>query len=163
MQYVMQEKWLCLGEDFSIKDREGRELYYIDGRALSLGKKLSFQNTERREIAFIRQRLLSWGPNYEILRDDHILATVKKKLLTLFHCKFSVDLAGPNDLEAKGNFLDHEYQLLKGDTMIAQITKKWIAWTDSYVIDVEPEQDDVLVLACAVVIDLACHEEKNNQ
>ena len=162
MQYVMKEKWLAFGNDFSISDTDGRELYFVDGRALSLGEKLSFQDAQRRELLFIRQRLLAWGPTYEILREGKTLAVVKKKLFTLFRARFSVDVPGPDDLEAQGNFLDHEYEFTLHGRPVAQVSKKWISWTDSYVIRTSDGQDDPLILACAVVIDLACHEGKND-
>jgi uncharacterized protein YxjI len=159
MRYVMREKWLSFGNDFTIVDEQKRPEFYVDGRVFSLGDKLSFQDMGGRELAFIRQRLLSWGPTYEISQNGEVLATVKKKLFTLFHCKFFVDVPGPNDLEARGNFFDHEYSfVLRGDS-VAQVSKKWIAWTDSYTIDVAAGTDPVLILCCAVVIDLICHEE----
>jgi uncharacterized protein YxjI len=162
MQYVMKEKWLAFGNDFSITDPEGREQFYVDGRALSLGEKLSFQDAQRQELLFIRQRLLAWGPTYEILRDGNTVATVKKSLFTLFHCRFTVDVPGPDDLEAKGNFFDHEYEFTLHGNAVAQVSKKWIAWTDSYVIQTAEGQDDALILAGAVVIDLICHEDKKH-
>ncbi len=162
MRYVMKEKWFALGNDFAITDPEGRECFYVDGRVFSIGDKLSFQDQNRQEVAFIRQRLLAFGPTYEISRGGQHVATVKKKLFTLFHCRFSVDVPGPNDLEAKGNFFDHEYEFtLKGRT-VAQVSKRWIALTDSYAIETASGADDVLILACAVVIDLACHEDRDH-
>jgi uncharacterized protein YxjI len=160
MQYVMKEKWLVLGNDFAITDADGREIYYVDGRAFSLGDKLSFQDANRREVAFIRQKLLAWGPTYEITRGGDLVAVVKKKLFTLLRHRFFVDVPGPNDLEAQGNFFDHEYEFTQGGRTVAQVSKRWIALTDSYGIDVAAGMDDVLILACVVVIDLACHEPK---
>jgi uncharacterized protein YxjI len=158
----MKEKWFSLGNDFAITDTEGRECFYVDGRVFSIGDKLSFQDRDRKEVAFIRQRLLALGPTYEIARGGELVATVKKKIFTLFHCRFSVDVPGPNDLEAKGNFLDHEYEFSLRGNRVAQVSKRWIALTDSYVIDVASGADDVLILACAVVIDLACHEDRDH-
>ena len=114
MKYVMSEKWLVLGDDFAITDADGREVYYVDGKAFSIGEKLSFQDANRQEIAFIRQRLLAWGPTYEITRGGELVAVVKKKLFTLLKQRFFVDVPGPNDLEAKGDFLDHEYESTLG-------------------------------------------------
>jgi uncharacterized protein YxjI len=162
MQYVMKEKWLALGNDFAITDSSGREVYYVDGRAFSIGEKLSFQDASRSEVAFIQQRLLSWGPTYEISRDGKVVATVKKKLFTLLRHRFFVDVPGPNDLEAKGDFFDHEYEFVREDRTVATVSKRWIALTDSYGIDVADGLDDVLILACAVVIDLCCHEQRNH-
>jgi uncharacterized protein YxjI len=162
MQYLMKEKWLALGNDFAITDRDGREVYYVDGRALSIGDKLSFQDANRREVAFIRQRLLSWGPTYEVTRGGELIAVVKKKLFTLLRCRFSVDVPGPNDLEAQGDFFDHEYEFVQGGRTVAQVSKRWFSLRDTYGIDVAAGADDVLILASAVVIDLACHEHKND-
>jgi uncharacterized protein YxjI len=36
---------------------------------------------------------------------------------------------------------------------VAHISKAWIALSDTYGIDIDDDQDQVLILACAVVID----------
>ena len=161
MKYVMSEKWLVLGDDFAITDGEGREVYYVDGKAFSIGDKLSFQDANRQEIAFIRQRLLAWGPTYEITRGGELVAVVKKKLFTLLKQRFFVDVPGPDDLEAKGDFLDHEYEFTLGGRTVAQVSKRWLTLRDTYGIEVGPGTDDILILACAVVIDLAQRKGDN--
>jgi uncharacterized protein YxjI len=160
MKYMMKEKWLALGEDFEILDESGSKRFHVDGRAFSLGKKLSFQDASGRELAFIKQRLLAWGPTYELLREGRVVATLQKKIFTVFRCKFFVDLPGPDDLEAQGSFLDHEYQFTLRGEPVAQVSKRWISWTDTYGIEIAPQQDEILILACAVMIDLICHGEK---
>lgn len=114
MRYVMRQKIFAFGDDFVIKDETGADRFKVDGKVFTIGDKLSFQDLSGRELAFIKQRLLSWGPKYEIYRGGDLAAVVEKKLFTLFHCKFVVDVPGPNDLEAKGDFLDHEYQFTRG-------------------------------------------------
>jgi uncharacterized protein YxjI len=161
VRYVMKQKWLAFGDDFKIQDASGVERYFVDGRALSIGDKLSFQDMAGNELAFIRQRLLAWGPTYEILRGDRVLATVKKRLFTLFKCRFEVDVPGPRDIEAHGDFLDHEYVFERDGDAVATVSKRWFSWTDTYGIDVENGEDDVLILASAVVIDLVCHDRKD--
>lgn len=159
MRYLMKEKWLALGNDFTIFDEAKEPRFYVDGRAFSIGDKLSFQDMQGRELAFIRQRLLSWGPTYEVTQNGKQIATVRKKLFTLFHCKFFVDVPGPDDLEARGDFFDHEYAFHLHGQAVAQVSKKWVALTDSYAIDVAPGIEPVLILSCAVIIDLICHED----
>jgi uncharacterized protein YxjI len=160
-RYAMKQKWLCLGNDYAVTDATGREVYYVDGRALSIGQKLSFQDMAGNELAFIRQRLLSWGPTFEIERDGKLAAVVKKSLFTLLRCEFTVDVPGPDDLVATGNFLDYEYRFARGSKAVAQVSKAFFAWTDTYGVDVAAGEDDVLVLAATVVIDLCCHQPKN--
>jgi len=159
MRYVMKQKLFCWGDDFTIKNEAGQDVYFVDGRAFSIGQKLSFQDLQKNELAFVRQRLLSWGPTYEITRDGAVVAIVKKHLFTLFHCDFTVDVPGPDDLEARGNFLDMEYSFARGDKMVAEVSKRWFSWSDTYGVDVASGEDDVLILASTVVIDMVCHAD----
>lgn len=159
MRYVMKQKLFSWGDDFRIKNEAGDDVYFVDGRAFSLGNKLSFQDLNGNELAFIRQKLLSWGPTYEITRGDELLAVVKKHLFTLFRCKFTVDVPGPDDLEAQGSFLDMEYTFERGGRTVAQVSKKWFSWTDSYGVDINDGESDVLILASTVVIDMICHAD----
>lgn len=159
-RYLMHQKWFSFGDDFVIEDDRGREAFFVDGAAFSWGKKLSVQSPRGREVAFIAQKLLTWGPTYEITCGDELLAVVKKQLFTLFRCHFSVDVPGPDDLDAEGDFLDHEYAIRRGDDVVARVSKQWFALTDTYGIDVASGEDDVLIVATAVVIDLCCHQPR---
>ena len=101
MRYVMRQKLLSWGDDFVIQDESGRDVFFVDGKAFSLGKQLSFQDMQGDEVAYIRQKLFAWGPTYEIHRQGELQAIVKKALFTPFKCRFSVDVPGPDDLEAE--------------------------------------------------------------
>ena len=160
MRYVMKQKLLAFGDDFTIQDESGRDAYFVDGKAFSIGDKLSFHDMQRNELAFIKQKLFAWGKTYEIYRSGVLAAVVKKELFTLFKCRFTVDVPGPDDLEATGDFLDHEYQFTRGDRAVAAVSKQWFAFRDTYGIEVTEGEDPVLVLASAVVIDMACHADR---
>ena len=157
MRYVMKQKLFCWGDDFTIKDDQGRDVFFVDGKAFSIGEKLSFQDMAGNELAFIRQKLLAWGPTYEIYRGSELAAVVKKHLFTFLNCKFTVDVPGPDDLEAEGNFLDHEYRFTRGGRIVATVSKQWFSWTDTYGVEVADGEDAVLLLASTVVIDMVCH------
>ena len=161
MRYVMREKIFALGDDFVIKDETGAERFKVDGKVFSIGNKLSFQDPAGNELAFIKQKLLSISSKYEIYREGNLAAVVKKELFTLFRCKFTVDVPGPNDLEAKGDFFDHEYEFMRNGRVVGACSKRWFSLSDTYGIEVAPGEDDVLILASSVVIDMICHEDKN--
>ncbi|MBI1333655.1 MAG: hypothetical protein GC165_12340 [Armatimonadetes bacterium] len=159
MRYQMRQKLFSWGDDFVIRDEYGQDRFFVDGRVFSIGKQLSFQTMNRQELAFIRQELLSWGPKYDIFRNGQHFATVTKKLFTFLHCTFFIDVPGPDDLVAEGNFTDHEYRFIRQGRVVAGVSKSWFSWTDSYGVDIAPGEDDVLILACTVVIDMACHPD----
>jgi uncharacterized protein YxjI len=103
------------------------------------------------------------GPTYEITRNGELAALVKKHLFTLMRCKFTVDVPGPDDLEAQGNFLDMEYTFTRAGQVVAKVSKRWFTFVDSYGVDVQDGEDDVLILASTVVIDMVCHGNHKNR
>jgi uncharacterized protein YxjI len=159
MRYVMKQKLLSWGDDFTIKDENEADAFFIDGKALSFGDKLSFQDMSGKELVYIKQKLLNWGPTYELWRGDEQLAVVKRQLFSFIHHRFTVDVPGPDDLEAEGDFLDHEYTITRGGHVAATVSKRWFSWTDTYGIETADGEDDVLILATAVVVDLVCHSD----
>ena len=108
MRYMMKQKAWCFGDDFSIQDSEGNDVFLVDGKAFSIGDKLSFQDTAGNELAYISQKLLSFKKTYEIYRNGELFANIVKEW-SLFKDNFSVDVPGPNDYEVTGNFWDSEY------------------------------------------------------
>ena len=157
MRYLMKQKLFCWGDDFSIKNEAGEDAFFVDGKAFSIGDKLSFQDMQKNELAFIRQKLLCWGPTYEITRNGELAAVVKKHLFTFLKCKFTVDVPGPDDLEAQGSFLDMEYTFTRAGQVVAEVSKRWFSLTDTYGVEIQEGEDDVLILASTVVIDMVCH------
>jgi uncharacterized protein YxjI len=160
MRYLLRQKLIALGDDFYIENEQGERVFHVDGRAFSIGDKLSFQDAAGNELLFIKQRLLAWGPTYEFHRGGDVVAVVKKKHFTLFRAKFSIDVPGPDDLEAKGSFLDLDYKFYRGDREVAAVSKSWFSIRDSYGVEIAPGEDEVLILASAVVIDMISHDDQ---
>ncbi len=161
MRFVLKQRLLSWGDDFYIKDENDHDVFFVDGKAFSFGDQLSFQDVTGNELAYIEQKLFTWGPTYEIYRNGQLKAVVKKEFFTFFRCVFTVDVPGPNDLIAEGDFWDHEYVFTRSGSVVAQVSKKWFAWSDTYGIEIAEDEDAVLILASAVVIDQICHDEKN--
>jgi uncharacterized protein YxjI len=156
MKYLMRQKLLCLGKDFTVQNENGDGVFYIDGNAFNLVKKASFQDMKGRELALIRE-VATWPiSSYEIYRDGNLFAVASKDVFTfrLVNTVMKVDVPGPDDLEVLGNILDHDYTFHRRDREIAKVSMKWFTVKDTYGVDVAHGEDDVLILACAVVIDM---------
>ena len=94
------------------------------------------------------------GADVRIYRSGHLQAVVKEALFTLFRHRFTVDVEGPNDLTAQGNFMDYEYTFTRNDQVVATASKRLFSIADVYGIEIMGGEDEVLILASAVVIDL---------
>lgn len=159
MRYVMRQRLFSFGDDFHIKNADGQDVFFVDGKVFSLGDKLSFQDMAGNELAVVRQKLIAFSPSYEIYRGGQLAATVKQSLFTLFRAHFAIDVPGPDDLEAEGDFLDHEYSFSRGGRTVATVSKHWFSFSDTYGVDIAAGEDDVLLLASTVVIDMAVHNQ----
>ena len=56
------------------------------------------------------------------------------------------------------NILAHEYTIGEGRNKVAQVSKKWFRIRDSYGVEIEPGQDDIVILAVTVCIDQMAHD-----
>jgi len=160
LRYIMRQRLFSFTDDFYIKNEDGQDVYFVDGKAFSLGNQLSFRDLYGIELAYIKEVLLSWGKTYEIYLKGELYAIVKKELFTFFNCRFHVDVPGPEDIDAEGDFLDHEYAFFREGRQIASVSKEWFTFGDTYGVDIAEEGDDVLILASTVVIDLCCHGDR---
>ena len=159
MRYMLKQKLLSFGDDYKIKDEDGNDVFFVDGKALSINSKLSFQDMKGNELAFISQKILSLKKTFRIYRNDEIFAEVVKDW-TFFKDNFTVDVPGPNDYEVKGDFIDHEYEFIRDGEAVASVSKKYFSLSDAYGIDILTGEDDITILSTAVVIDQICHENE---
>ena len=162
MRYMMKEKILSIGDDYTIQDENGNDKYFVDGKVLTLSNKLSFQDLDGRELALIKQRLISWKKTFDIYRDGNLVAVIKKNRFKFLHDRHVIDVPGPNDYDITGNLLDHEYSFTRNGETVARVSKKFFSFADKYGIEIADNEDDVLILSAAVVIDLTAHEGRKN-
>ncbi|MFO1458515.1 MAG: LURP-one-related family protein [Verrucomicrobiota bacterium] len=164
MRYIIREKLFSFGDDFWIEDDSGRRVYLVDGRAFTLFReKLVLKDADGNELGFLREKLVSLRKAYEIHRGGHHVATVSRHLFNFLRCRFTVDVPGPDDYEAQGSFLDHDYRFTRGDRTVATVSKKWLTVRDTYAVDIADGEDEVLILASAVVIDQICHDRDGDE
>jgi uncharacterized protein YxjI len=152
MRYTLRNKLFSIGGDSMIQDEHGQDVYFVDGAALSLGRRLALKDLQGHELASIHQELIALTPTFEIHTGSGVKAHVSMRLLTLTD-RLKIDVAGGEDLEAHGNIFHHEYEIERRGRRVAHVSKAWISLTDSYGVDVAADEDQVLILACAVVID----------
>jgi uncharacterized protein YxjI len=157
----MRQKLWSLRDQFRIRDAEGDDVYVVKGRLISIRDRFSFEDVHGRQLLEIRQKLVSWRPQYRIYVEGRLCAIVQKRLLSVLGSRFVISIKGEPNLLAKGNFLDYEYRFLRRGRQVARVSKRWFALTDSYGVQVDEERvGDLLILACAVIIDMINHNPK---
>ena len=159
MRYIIQERFFRLGEDSDIVDESGR-VFQVDGKVFTLRDRLVIEDLSGQEVASVHRRLLALRPTYEISVNGRHAAQVRKHLFTPFRDSFTIDVPGPDDLEMKGSLLDHDFTIWRGDQVVATVSKAWLTLRDTYGVEVAPGEDDVLILASVLALDLAEDRER---
>ena len=154
----MQERLVSFGNDFWIEDENGRRAFKVDGKMLRVRDTLFFEDLSGNELCKIQARVLTirdtmtiQGPNNETL------ATVKKAMITPLRDRWTVKVGNGPDLQVQGNILDHQYTIGEGRTKVAEVSKRWFRLADTYGVLIEPSQNDVVILAVTVVVDMMAH------
>jgi uncharacterized protein YxjI len=158
-RYQMREKMVSIGDDFWIENEHGQKVFKVDGKALRVRQTLNFDDAHGQTQFKIQERKLRVKDSMEVEdASGNRVAMVKKALISPIRDRFTVNLKGGPDLEVKGNILDHQYTIGEGRDQVAEVSKKWFRVRDSYGVEVEPGQDDLLILAVAVCIDQMAHD-----
>lgn len=157
-RYQMRQKLVSIGDDFWIENESHQRVFKVDGKALRIRNTLIFEDAQGHELCKIQERMLRVRDTMEIEDGTgHGTATVKKALIAPLRERWSVKVANGPDLNVQGNLLDHEYTIGEGRSKVAEVSKKWFRVADTYGVEVEPGQNDIVILAVTAAIDQMAH------
>jgi len=158
VQYQMRQKMVSIGDDFWIENNQGERAFKVDGKALRVRQTLIFEDPHGQELCKIQERMLRIKDTMEIEGPNgERMATVKKALITPVRERFSISVEGGPDLDIQGNLVDHEYTIEEGRTKVAEVSKKWFRLRDTYGVEIAPGQNEILILASTVCVDMMVH------
>jgi uncharacterized protein YxjI len=152
-RYRMREKLLAIGDDLWIETEEGRRVFKVNGKALRVRTTFALESLSGEELLTLRERKLHIRDTMRLEREGETVATIHKALVSPLRHRFRIEVSNGDELSAKGNIVDHEYEIERAGHKIAEVSKRWFRLRDTYGIEVAPGENDVLILAAAVCID----------
>ena len=106
----------------------------------------------------------------DVVRLDHLLGdedaypqpnpedyTNRGSIITPLRDRWTVKIKRGPDLDVQGNILDHEYRIGEGRQKVGEVSKKWFRVRDTYGVEIAEGQDDAVILAVTVAIDMMAH------
>ncbi|MBK8422073.1 LURP-one-related family protein [Candidatus Villigracilis saccharophilus] len=163
-RYKIRQNLISIGDDFWIENEAGQKVFKVDGKVLRIRKTLVFEDINGNTLCQIKERLLTIKDTM-VVEDANgkDLAVIKKALIAPLRDKWDVKVKNGPDLVVQGNILDHEYSIKQGWSKVAEISKKWFRLTDTYGVEIDPGQNDILILAVAVAIDMMAHDDDDKK
>ena len=156
--YQMREKMFSIGDDYWIENGAGQRVVKVDGKALRVRDTLVLEDTSGNELYKVQEKKVRVRDTMEVERDGDTVATIKKALVSPLRDRFSIEVHGGGDLEAKGNIVDHEYTIERDGDHVAEVSKRWFRVRDTYGIEIGDGQDVGLLLAITVCLDRMTHD-----
>lgn len=158
MKLYMHQKVFSWKDQFTVKDDSGADRFFIQSEFFSWGKQLHVSDTSGKEVAFIQEKVVSFKPKFFVCVDGKEIAEIIKQF-SLLRPKYTIEGL---DWEVNGRFMAHNYDITQGDRPIVSIHKKWMAWGDSYEIDIADEKDEILALSVVLAIDCVLADEASS-
>lgn len=157
-RYQMRQRMFAIGDDFYIQDENGRRAFKVDGKALRIRSTLIFEDVDGQELYKIQEKMLRVRDTMNIEdAQGNVAAKVHNALITPLRDRWQITVPGGENLSTQGNILNHEYHIDQGRQTIATVSKRWFRIRDTYGVEVAPGQDDALLLAITVCIDMMAH------
>jgi uncharacterized protein YxjI len=160
-RYKMRQRLISIGDDFVIENEAGQKVYKVDGKVLRIRQTLDFIDMSGRKLCQIQERMLRIKDTMAIEdANGKTVAEVKKALIAPLRERYAVRIKHGPDMHITGNILDYEYKIEEGGRKIAEISKRWFTFTDTYGVEIAPGEDAVLILAATVAVDMMSHPDK---
>ena len=156
MKLYMKQKVFSWKDKFTVKDEAGQDRFFVEGEFLTLGKKLHIYDSTHSEVAFIRQKLWSWLARFFVEIDGKEVCQIVKRL-TFFKPRYELEGIG---WRVEGDFWGHEYSVYDGDKMVMRLSKHWFSWGDSYELEIDNPENEILCLSIVLAIDAAIEAEQ---
>lgn len=173
-EFLIKEKFFSINERMEILDpRSQAILGYFRSKFFTLPKKYWLTHPDDDPIIGIEKRMLTFMPKFnffeagpeETLSMNRPLGTLEKKF-SFFTPKYH--FVGPNGAilyEIQGNFWEHHFQVIEQGQIVAEISKKFWSWTDTYGVRIEPSKNDqeaMILLTVVVVLDYIADQRRNS-
>ncbi len=149
MKLYIKQKLMSFKDKFHVYGLHGEERYYVEGDFTLVGKRLHVYDNAGREVAFICHKTPSFPPKFFVSVGGQEVALIEKEF-TFARPKYRI--VGPG-WKVEGEFWTHNYRITKNDRTVVRISKQLFTIGDSYELDIESPEDEIVALAVVLAID----------
>jgi uncharacterized protein YxjI len=155
-RYLMRQRVFAIGQDFVINNAAGEPVFKIEGKVRLIKEALKFRDMEGNLLYKLDEKVLRIRESFNILTPNgQVAARVYNAIIDPLRERFKIEIPGGENMETRGKVIWAQYDVLRGGQQVAKISKQfsWIG-RDQYAVDIVQGEDDCLILAITVVIDM---------
>lgn len=159
MRFLIQQKFFTLKDRFFIKDERGYDCYEIADKLVTVGNKFWVNTVDGNNLYFMRQKLFHLMPHYEIYQGEEVVANVRARF-RFFRAKVEVQSDRFGDILITGNVMNWDFEIKRGDEMLAVINKHILKVRDTYTLEIMARIDPAFMIALAILVDAMYQRRK---
>src|SRR5256885_1719193 len=119
-RYRMRAKLFAIGDDYWIDTDDDRHAFKVNGKAMRIRDTFVLEGPSGEELFKAQERKLRVRDTMKVEREGEAVATIKKAMITPLRERFTIDVQDGGELSAKGNIVDHEYEIEGDGRKVAQ-------------------------------------------
>lgn len=161
MQLIVRNKWISLSGSSYVKDINGKDVMIVDGKFWSLTAKKYVKDLKGNTVYIVRNKFfkLFQYQAYILDKNENEVAHIKRKVFSL-HDHYSLDSKW-GKIVLRGNILGFDYHIYLNDKEIGHVSRK-ISLRDSFVLDLDDNQDPMFFVALLIAMDNITDERNND-
>ena len=155
-RFRLHQRLGAVGPDPWIEDDEGERCFEVDEMALGRLEAFILRDLHGREVARLQHSDLREEDATQIKREGISVATVRRTHAALRH-HFAIDVRDGDGLQIHGHVGRHEYEIRRGEDVVATVSRKWFRGEETYGVEVAADEDQAMILAATVAIEQMDH------
>ncbi|MFA7031994.1 MAG: LURP-one-related family protein [Bacilli bacterium] len=158
--YVKQKFFSLVHDRFKVYDENQQVIYEAHDKFFSMRNRTTLYDLQGQVVLELTRKIFSFVNTYYLNVNGEKEVSISRKFFAIRPRFYFTGL----DLQVEGDFFAHDYSIILNGTTIATIHKKWLAWSDTYEIDISDEEHQVLVIGVVLAIDCIFedHQKSNN-
>lgn len=151
MRLLIKQRVFSWSDTYDVYDEWESRKYFVKADLMTLGHQIHVYDAYDTEIGSIHQKLLTFLPAFDIVINGNVAGRIRKKF-SFLHPQYEVDC---NNWHVQGDFMAWNYEVSSGSSSVMHISKELFHWGDTYVIDIQNPEDEIMGLLLVIAIDAA--------
>lgn len=146
-----KEKFFKLLDNYYILNEHQEPVYQVRQKFKFFLREVEVFNLSQQLVLAFKENFSFFLKNYSLVAPSQFSLNITQQF-TFFKPVFQVQI--PDGLiEIRGDFFAHNYEILLNGRVIGGVHKEYIAFTDTYVLDIHEAKYELLIVGCMLCMD----------
>lgn len=150
MKLLFKQRFFSWLDSYDVYNENNEIVYRVEGK-LSFGHELHILNDQHEKIGIIKERIMTFLPCFVMYVNNQEIGMIQKEF-SFFRPRYHLSC---NDWTIEGDIFEFNYEVRDHNVRIMSVEKAIFNFTDTYVLDIPDEQNQLVCLMIILAIDAA--------